>query len=151
MDNKYLLTPEDIKQLKEEIKNLKEKLIPEYAKLMKEARADGDLRENEPFQIMREKLADAKIKLAQYQDMLKKAKIVRPKKDTNKINLGDSVLIEVNGNQRTITIVSEIKADPANNKFPTTSPIAQAVLGAKVGDTTKLANGSSIRIIKKVE
>ena len=145
----YTLTPKDLKKIKQEIKKLREKIIPQLAEELHEARADGDLRENAPFQILREKLADAKLKLAKYEEMLKNHILVKTKsKDT--ISLGDKVVIEINGNTQEVTIVSEVEANPAENRFSVESPIGQALIGKKVGETTSLPNGTKIKIIKKM-
>ncbi len=145
----YTLTPEDLKKIKKEIKELKEKIIPQLAEELHEARADGDLRENAPFQILREKLADAKVKLAKYEEMLKHHVLVKTKKK-DVISLGDTVIIEINGNQQKVTIVSEVEANPAENKFSVESPLGQALIGKKVGETTTLPNGTEIKIVKRV-
>lgn len=144
----YTLTAKDIKKIKEEIKKLREKIIPQLAEELHEARADGDLRENAPFQILREKLADAKLKLAKYEEMLKQHILVKGK-SKNTISLGDTVIIEINGNKQEITIVSEVEANPTENKFSVESPIGQALMGKKIGETTKLPNGTEIKILEK--
>ncbi len=135
---KILLTKEDMNKLKSQIQELKEKIIPQINAELQEAIEDGDLRENAPFDIAKQRLVEARDKLNKLEEMLKNAKLVKATTDQT-VGLQSHVTILLDKNKVKFQVVSELEADPANNKFSTNSPLAKAVMGKKVGDTTYLS------------
>jgi len=144
----YLLTPQDIKRIKQEIKKLKEEVIPDLVEKFQMAKADGDFKENEPYQILKQTLADTRLKLAKLEEMLKNHKVVK-KAAADTIGLGDTVVIKIGDRTQEITLVSEVEANPAENKFSPQSPLGKAIMGKKVGETVTLPSGTVIEIVKK--
>ena len=60
------------------------------------------------------------------------------KRDTDKVGLGTTVKIMYDGDEddtEEYRIVGSKEADPSNNKISNESPLAKAIMGAKVGDT----------------
>ena len=141
------LTPSGLKNLKNKIQKLEKEIIPKLQKDLERARADGDYPENNPWILAQEELINAHYKLAQLKEALRTAKIIKPK--GNKVVLGSIVKIKLNNKTiKTITLTSSIEADPANNKISVDSPIGQAILGAKKGDTLTLKNNTTIKILE---
>ncbi len=141
------LTPSGLKDLKNKIQKLEKEIIPKLQKDLERARADGDYPENNPWILAQEELINAHYKLAQLKEALRTAKIIKPK--GNKVVLGSIVKIKLNNKTiKTITLTSSIEADPANNKISVDSPIGQAILGAKKGDTLTLKNNTTIKILE---
>ena len=62
--------------------------------------------------------------------------------DTDEVSIGNTVEVEYVGDdeQDTYTIVGSTEADPFENKISNQSPIAQAIMGKKVGDIAKVAS-----------
>ncbi len=145
-----ILTQKDIEKIKQQIHELKTKIIPQINKELKQAIADGDLRENAPFDIAKQKFVEAKNKLHELQQMLKNSKIIKnnSNKRQNTVKLGSKVKINMQGQEKIIEIVSDFEADLINNKFSINSPIAKQLLGKKEGDSVSLTtpNGSQIVI-----
>ena len=85
--------------------------------------------------------------------LLEKAELIE-KRDTDKVGLGTTVKIKYveDGDIEEFTIVGSKEADPSNNKISNESPIAQAIMGAKVGETkTVNSPGGSYDVkIKKI-
>ena len=67
---------------------------------------------------------------------MKKAIVIKNVK-TDKVSVGNTVELEYVGDddKDTYTIVGVKEADPFANKISNESPIARAIMGAKVGDT----------------
>ena len=60
------------------------------------------------------------------------------KRDNDKVGLGATVKIMYDGDEddtEEYRIVGSKEADPSNNKISNESPLAKAIMGAKVGDT----------------
>jgi transcription elongation GreA/GreB family factor len=70
------------------------------------------------------------------------AQLTEPAGDGESVAFGGSVTVERDdGRRQTFRIVGEDEADPANGALSYISPLAQAVLGKRVGDVAPLAGG----------
>ncbi len=64
--------------------------------------------------------------------------------NTDKVRFGSTVtLASGRGEPRTFTIVGEDQASPAEGRISYVSPLAQALLGGRVGDVVPFADGES--------
>lgn len=124
------------KKLEDELAQLKTER-PKIIQAIKEAREEGDLRENAGYDAARERqgMAEARIKyiesrLALYQvidlDSLSGEKVI----------FGATVEVEDadSGETRTFTILGPDEADPAKGSISFLSPVGQALLGKEEGD-----------------
>jgi len=66
--------------------------------------------------------------------MIRKAKIIDGKKNNSKVDISSTVVIKIDGEEETYTIVGATESDPLSGKISSESPIAQALLGHEVGD-----------------
>ena len=147
MTSNHILTPEGLKNLKKQIKELEQVIIPEIIDRLKKAHADGDLRENNPYTQAKEDLGEAKSKLIQLKEIVRTAKVI-DNKNQKTIMVGTKVKIKMGTLQKELTITSSIEADPLNNKISIDSPIGKALVGKKPGDKAEvvLANGNKQEI-----
>ena len=124
------------KKLEEELARLKSER-PAIIQAIKEAREEGDLRENAGYDAARERqgMAEARIKyiesrMALYQvidlDTLRGDKVI----------FGATVEMENvdNGETKTYTILGPDEADPTKGSISFLSPVGQALLSREVGD-----------------
>lgn len=124
------------KKLEDELARLKSER-PAIIQAIKEAREEGDLRENAGYDAARERqgMAEARIKyiesrMALYQvvdlDTLRGDKVI----------FGSTVEVEDvdSGESRSFTILGPDEADPAKGSISFLSPVGQALLSREVGD-----------------
>ena len=124
------------KKLEDELARLKSER-PAIIQAIKEAREEGDLRENAGYDAARERqgMAEARIKyiesrMALYQvidlDTLRGDKVI----------FGATVEMENvdNGETKTYTILGPDEADPTKGSISFLSPVGQALLSREVGD-----------------
>ena len=152
MSNKVYLTNEGFLEIEEELNHLKEVKRPEVIKALKDARALGDLSENADYDAARNEQAQVEGRIAELEKILETAELIE-KKDTDKVGLGTTVKIEYedDDDMEEYRIVGSKEADPSNNKISNESPLAKAIMGAKVGDicTVDSPNGSyNVKIIE---
>lgn len=110
---------------------------PAASAAIAEARDKGDLSENSEYDAAKEHQAMLEMKITQLKATISEAKII----DTSKLN-ADSVQIlchvelkNVKNNAKmAYTIVSETEANLREGKISVKTPIAQGLLGKKVGD-----------------
>ena len=131
------MSKEGYEKLRADIKKLEEIDRPEVIRQIQEAREKGDLSENAEYDAAKEAQGKLETKIAQLKAQLADAKII----DTSKLNT-DSVQIlskvelknVKTGMKMTYTIVSEGEANLSDHKISIKTPIAQGLLGKKVGD-----------------
>ena len=131
---KVQLTKIGFEKLQLELKELKNKTKEEVLKRLNQARAMGDLSENSAYSAAKEELNLIEGRIAELEEILKNAEIVEGNNNKNIVQVGSSVVVEINGQKEQFEIVGEFEADPLNKKLSHTSPIGQALTGKKVGD-----------------
>jgi len=136
---KIQLTQEGYNNLQEELKELQTVKRPNTVDRLQKARSMGDLKENSGYQAAREELGELDGKILEVRYILANAEIVTTSSSDLTISLGKTVSVDINGVQKTISIVGEFESDPMNGKISATSPIGVALLGKKVNDKIAVA------------
>ena len=86
-EKKIVLTSEGLKNLEDELLELKVNRRKEIAEKIKEARAQGDLSENAEYDAAKEEQAEVEARIANIEKMLRNAEVISDTKiDKNKIN-----------------------------------------------------------------
>lgn len=136
LDEKFYVTEEGLKELKEEYENLVHVVRNEVIEDLKAARAQGDLSENADYDAARDKQAQVESRIKELEHMIRNAEIISEKKGAKNVRLGSTVTIEdLDTNERmTFTIVGTVEADPLNGKVSNATPLAEAILEQKAGD-----------------
>ena len=130
------LTRAGYEKLREELEPLK-KMKNQLSLDIAEAREKGDLKENAEYHSAKEKLGEVMTRIAKINDKLEKAKIIDELK-TPKGEVAIGCRVEVkdeDGDKMEYTLVGEDESDPAEGKISVYSPLAQGLLGKKVGET----------------
>lgn len=124
-----------IKEL-EPLKKQKNQLSQDIA----EAREKGDLKENAEYHSAKEKLGEVMSRIAKIQDKLESAKIIDEiKVPKGQVSIGCKVEVkDEDGDTSEYTLVGEDESDPTEGKISVYSPLAQGLLGKKVGETVSV-------------
>lgn len=135
------VTMQGLEDMKKELEYLQKEKRPEVIEALKEARALGDLSENAEYDAARSEQAEVEAKIANLSLMIENAKVITDA-DTDEVSIGNTVTVEyVDDNEKDVyTIVGSTEADPFENKISNESPIAQAIMGLKVGETAKVSS-----------
>lgn len=146
------LTSEGLEELKQELENLKLVKRPEVIQALKEARALGDLSENAEYDAARHEQAVVESRITELEQMVENVVIIENIK-TDCVGIGTKVKIEYIDDAETeeYSIVGSKEADPFENKISNESPIAQAILGLKVGDIANVASPNGKYSVKILE
>lgn len=124
------------KKLEDELAQLK-KERPEIIQAIKEAREEGDLRENAGYDAARERQGMAEARIKYIESRMGLYQIVDlDKLSGEKAIFGSTVEVEDvdTGESREYTILGPDEADPARGSISFLSPVGQALLGKEVGD-----------------
>ncbi|MBQ3271259.1 transcription elongation factor GreA [Candidatus Saccharibacteria bacterium] len=119
---------------------------PAIAERLQTARAFGDLSENQEYTDARSEQKTVENRIAEIEEILKNAKLIR-NASHDKVSMGATVTVTLSGKKFTYTIVGPVEANPLEGKISDKSPIGQALLGKKVGDTYELPNGNKGKIV----
>ena len=131
-----LLTPQGKKELEQRLNELKNDLIPQVVARIKTAKEQGDLSENAEYHAAREEQEHLEREKSTIEEKLKFAKVVTATKG-DVIGIGATVTyLDVEEDEEyTFEIVGTTEANLAKGKISNISPVGQAMMGKKVGDT----------------
>ena len=152
MSKEIYLTASGLKEIQDELDELKNVKRPEVITALKEARALGDLSENAEYDAARTEQALVENRIQELEAMIENVVLIE-NVDTDKVSIDTTVTIEYVGDNDTeaYSIVGSKEADPFNNKISNESPIAQAIMGKKAGDVVSVdsPNGKyDVKILK---
>lgn len=155
-EKSYPMTAEGKEKLEAELKNLKLVKRPKVIKGIKIARSYGDLSENSEYDSAKDEQSHVEDRIDVVEQMLKYAHVVDADSvDPNEVSVGKKVTYTEVGEDdpETYTIVGSDESDPLNGKISNDSPIAQALLGKKKGQTVEITTpGGKFKVkINKVE
>lgn len=129
---------------------------PAIKQAIAEARDKGDLSENSEYDAAKEAQGMLEMKIAKLKELISSARIIDDSKlNTDEVQILNKVTIKnaANGMQMTYTIVTENEANLREKKIASNTPIAQALIGHKVGDkvAVKAPAGEMMFEIIKIE
>lgn len=130
----HYMSAASLEELIKESETLKTTTIPEIAHRIDEAKQQGDLSENAEYHQAREDMAWAQGRALEIEKIIINSKvIVKQKSDT--IVVGSSISVEVAGKTKQYNIVGPQEINPAKGYISNESPLGEAFLGHKVGDS----------------
>ena len=140
-EKKNILTYEGLRKYEEELHDLKVVKRREIAQKIKEAREQGDLSENAEYDAAKEAQGLLEMRINKLKTVIADAKIIDESKlKTDSVQILNKVELKnvKNGMKMIYTIVSESEANLKEGKISVNTPIAQGLLGKKVGDIAEI-------------
>ena len=147
------MTEEGYKKMMEEINYLESVKRPEISRQIAEARDKGDLSENAEYDAAKEAQGLLEMKISQLKDKVANARIIDDSKlNTHTVQILNRVKIRNTKNNMTMeyTIVTESEANLKEGKIASSTPIAQGLLGKKIGDIVEIKVPSGIMTVEIV-
>ena len=136
MIQETLLTAEGLKELQDELEQLKTVGRKEAAEKIKVARSYGDLSENSEYDEAMSDQAKLEARISEIENMIKNAKVYdEASLGTEVVHIGSKVTITNSKKQKLeYKIVGFAQANPREGKISDECPVGKALLGHKVGD-----------------
>ncbi len=134
-------TAEGLKNLREELNQLKDVERPNASRAIGEARDKGDLSENAEYDAAKEAQGMLEMKISKLEAMLSSARLIDESQlDSTKALVLSKVKIknQTNGMEVTYTLVADREADLATGKISVNSPIGKGLLGKTVGEVADI-------------
>ena len=150
------LTEIDIKKMKEELEYRITKLRPEILEEVKLTRSYGDLSENAEYHAAKRERGKNESRIRFLRNMIKTAVIIKDKSTADTIGLFDTVTyyMEEDDCEEQVKIVTTLRRDPFQNIISKESPLGNALMGKKVGDTVAVKVSDDYTyfiVIRKIE
>jgi transcription elongation factor GreA len=147
MSDVLYVTEEGLQRLKEELDRLRGVERPLISKLIADARDKGDLTENAEYSAAKEAQGMLEMKIARLEDIINRSRIIDETKiDTSTVRILNKVKIRNKSNDTVMEyqLVPESEANFRIGKIAINSPIAQGLIGKKVGETVQITVPSGI-------
>jgi transcription elongation factor GreA len=136
MKKTYQITVEGRQELEAELEELKSRRGA-IADKIAEARDYGDLSENAEYDAAREEQGLVESRIAEIEDILLNAELIKTTKGS-KVSLGSKVELKTGKKTVAYDIVGPVEADPLAGKVSNESPIGEALMGKKVGESVTI-------------
>lgn len=146
------LTREGLSDLQERLHELKTVRRREIADAIHAAKEQGDLSENAEYQQAKEEQHRIEEQIAEMETTIKHAQIIG-KSSTAQVDIGNTVTLRCNEQERTYRIVGSKEADPLQGKISNESPMGQAILGKKKGEKVMIPTptGDKECVVDRIE
>ncbi|HUW92554.1 MAG TPA: transcription elongation factor GreA [Bacteroidales bacterium] len=131
------VTYEGLLKMKEELDLLRKFERPAISRQIAEARDKGDLSENAEYAAAKESQGMVEMKIARLEDKIARSRVIDgSRNDTSTVKILNRVRIrnKANGATMEYRLVPESEANLKEGKLAASSPIAQGIMGRKVGD-----------------
>lgn len=139
--DKIPMTPQGLKDLQAELKDLKSVQRPAIIEAIATARAHGDLSENAEYHAAKEQQSFIEGRINELEAVTSKAQVIDPATMSgNVVKFGATVLVadEETDVEETYQIVGEYEANADKKRISITAPIARALIGKAVGDSVEV-------------
>jgi transcription elongation factor GreA len=135
------MTQEGLEKIKKKLDQLVNVERPAISQQIADARDKGDLSENAEYHAAKEAQGMLELRISRLQDQLVNSRILDESQiDTSKVQILNRVKIKNTSSNVVMEyhIVPETEADLKAGKMSITTPIAQGLLGKKVGDVVSV-------------
>lgn len=137
MPKDQFITKSGLAKLEQELGSLK-KLRREIANRIQEAKELGDLSENAEYTEAKIAQAFNEGRIQEIEEVLKNAVLIKKGQESGVVKPGSTLKVLFNDVEKTLTVVGSNESDPANGLISNESPLGQAFMDKKVGETVEV-------------
>ena len=148
------VTEDGLQKLKEELEHLRGVERPMISRQIADARDKGDLSENAEYAAAKEAQGMLEMKINKLEDIVARSRIIDETRiNTSSVQILNRVKIRNRSNNSVMEyqLVPESEANFKLGKIAVSSPIAQVLLGKKVGDVVQIKVPSGVIPFEIVE
>lgn len=150
------LTQKDLELMRKELDHRRLVLMPQQLEAVKVARAFGDLSENFEYKAAKQELNRNKGRIRYLENMIKTAHVIRDAGPADAAGLYDKVTVYLPEDdcEETYQIVTTVRQDVLHGLISKESPVGQALLGCRVGETVHIdapGGGGYDMVIRSIE
>jgi len=141
MSNVSYYSEEGLKNLRDELNQLRDIERPKASQAIADARDKGDFSENAEYDAAKEAQGMLEMRISKLENVVSNARIIDESQlDTSKVLIHSKVKIknQLNGMEMVYSLVAESEADLKTGKISVSSPIGKGLLGNSVGDIAEV-------------
>jgi len=141
MSNVSYYSEEGLKNLRDELNQLRDIERPKASQAIADARDKGDLSENAEYDAAKEAQGMLEMRISKLENVVSNARIIDESQlDSSKVLIHSKVKIknQLNGMEMVYSLVAESEADLKTGKISVSSPIGKGLLGNSVGDIAEV-------------
>ena len=148
-EKKFYLTKEGLEKIKKEYQDLRNLKLSKTKGEIPKIWHSEDL--NPEYFAFQEDLSFLESRITELEYIFKNTELIKlpPKEKRNVVNLGATILVEVDGQNDEFTLVGSLEANPSLGKISNESPVGNALLGRRVGDAVIVS--SPIQTVYKIK
>lgn len=143
------LSQEAHDRLTQELDGLKNEGRTRISAQIEEARAHGDLRENAEYHAAKDEQGQMEARIRQLEALLRDARIGEPD-DTDTVRPGLVVELDVDGDHEVYLLGSREDQHDQLEILSASSPMGQAIAGARVGDRASFTTPTGVEVAVEV-
>ena len=150
--SKNYISPAGYARLNAERRQLVEVERPEVVRVVSWAASNGDRSENGDYIYGKRRLREIDRRVRYLIKRLENAEIVDSAgRESDQVFFGATVALRAGAGERTVTIVGVDEVDPAHGRVSWISPIARALLKARIGDVVTLATPAGAETLEVID
>jgi transcription elongation factor GreA len=144
------MTAAELQTLRVELNELESGGRSQIAARIKTAREWGDLKENGEYHAAKEAQAHLETRILRLREQVRAAVVVETPGGGGAVQHGSTIGVTDlgKGSTQSFKIVSPNDANPKEGLISTTSPVAQALIGGRVGDEVQLPIPAGVRRLR---
>ncbi len=151
-DRRVRLTAKGQARLQEELRELREVKVPALMDRIQGTAANGDVNDNPEYEGTKEDLMNTEARISELEQTLALAEVIPDGSPDGIIDLGSHVTVSVEGDgEETWILVTQEEASTLDGRISTHSPVGQAVMGLKAGDSVTVVTPGGEIIYKVVD
>lgn len=133
-----LLTVAKLDDLKKKLEHLKKSQPFAAAEVARLAEL-GDFSENAEYQMAKGRLRGINGAIFNLQKQIDNAILIENSGEVDKVRIGNTVTVEMNGKTKTFKLLGSVESDPTNGIISHNSPVGIALMEKKVGEEFEIA------------
>ena len=138
-------TKEGLQKLKDELHQLKTVENKKIVKLIAEAAAFGDLKENSAYHDARDKMSFLRMRIAELESAINEA-VVRERTGAETVEIGSKVKIVFDGEEQEYEMVAPGEANILESKLSYKSPLGQRLMGQAKGKEFDFISNKKVKV-----
>ena len=135
LEKPQYVSADGLKKLQAELEELRTTKRQEVADRIHAAMEFGDYSENSELEQAKNDQAFLEGRIMTLEQTIKNAVLIDETEKHDLVEIGSKVTIEADGHKENYVIVGSAEASPAEGKISNESPVGQAIMGRKKGET----------------
>ncbi len=140
-EREIVLTAEGLRRIEQELEHLRTVHRREVADRIRESKAFGEFSENSEYEDAKTEQAFVEGRILELKMILQNASVIEDSDvPTDVVGVGSKVIVRDldSDDEWEYTIVGSVEADPSEDRISNESPVGEALMDKKVGDTIEV-------------